>query len=43
MTLEPVIRSKRRLGLKNFDPCTILLNNDLSAGPPGILEELYEQ
>ncbi|WP_374608362.1 glutamate--cysteine ligase [Diaphorobacter nitroreducens] len=43
VTLEPVIRSKRRLGLKNFDPCTILLNNDLSAGAPGILEELYEQ
>ena len=43
LTLEPVIRSKRRLGLKNFDPCTILLNNDLSAGAPGILEELYEQ
>jgi glutamate--cysteine ligase len=29
--LEPVVRSKRRLGLKNFDPCTILLNNELSA------------
>ncbi|BCN40981.1 glutamate--cysteine ligase [Alicycliphilus denitrificans] len=43
VTLEPVIRTKRRLGLKNFDPCTILLNNDLSAGAPGILEELYEQ
>lgn len=41
--LEPVIRSKRRIGLKYFDPCTILLNNDLSAGAPGILEELYEQ
>ena len=43
ITLEPALRSKRRLGLKNFDPCTILLNNDLSAGAPGILEELYEQ
>ena len=43
VTLEPVIRSKRRLGLKDFDPCTILLNNDLSAGVPGILEEIYEQ
>ena len=43
VTLEPVIRSKRRLGLKNFDPCTILLNNDLSAGVPGILEDLHEQ
>jgi glutamate--cysteine ligase len=41
--LEPVIRSKRRLGLKDFDPCTILMNNDLSAGIPGILEDLHEQ
>ena len=41
--LEPVIRSKRRLGVKDFDPCTILLNNDLSAGVPGILEDLHEQ
>ncbi|WP_027996559.1 glutamate--cysteine ligase [Simplicispira psychrophila] len=43
ITLEPVLRSRHRLGLKNFDPCTILLNNDLSAGPPGILEDLHEQ
>lgn len=43
VTLEPVIRSKTRLGLKDFDPCTILLNNDLSAGIPGILEDLHEQ
>nr|WP_315230347.1 glutamate--cysteine ligase [uncultured Albidiferax sp.] len=43
VTLEPVIRTKRRLGLKDFDPCTILLNNSLMAGPPGILEELHEQ
>ena len=41
--LEPVIRGKRRLGVKDFDPCTILLNNDLSAGVPGILEDLHEQ
>jgi glutamate--cysteine ligase len=43
VTLEPVIRSQHRLGLKDFDPCTILLNNDLSAGAPGILEDLHEQ
>ena len=43
ITLEPLIRSKRRLGLKHFDPCTILLNNDLRAGAPGILEDLHEQ
>lgn len=41
--LEPVIRSGKRLGLKDFDPCTILLNNELTKGLPGILEELYEQ
>ncbi len=41
--LEPVVRGKRRLGLKDFDPCAILLNNDLSAGLPGILEEIHEQ
>jgi glutamate--cysteine ligase len=43
VTLEPVIRGKRRLGLKDFDPCTILLNNDLMAGVPGIVEEIFEQ
>src|SRR5665647_1005288 len=43
ITIEPLIRTDRRLGLKDFDPCTILLNNDLSAGIPGILEDLHEQ
>ena len=47
VTLEPVLRKKGggrgRLGLKDFDPCTILLNNDLSAGAPGILEDIHEQ
>ncbi len=43
ITLEPVVRTKGRLGVKDFDPCTILLNNDLRAGVPGILEDLHEQ
>ena len=43
LVLEPLIRTERRLGLKDFDPCTILMNNDLSAGIPGILEDLNEQ
>ena len=43
ITIEPLIRSDRRLGLKDFDPCTILLNNDLSTGIPGMLEDLEEQ
>ncbi|MDO5653178.1 MAG: glutamate--cysteine ligase [Brachymonas sp.] len=41
--LEPVVRTERRIGLKDFDPCTVLVNNDLSAGAPGILEDLHEQ
>ena len=45
MMLEPMVRSHngRRLGLKNFDPCTILLNNDLAAGIPASLQNINEQ
>jgi glutamate--cysteine ligase len=43
LTVEPLLRTRGRLGLKDFDPCTILLNNDLSAGLPPILENLHEQ
>ena len=41
--IEPVLRSNGRIGVTNFDPCTILLNNDLHTGVPGILEDLYQQ
>jgi glutamate--cysteine ligase len=43
LVVEPLLRTRGRLGLKNFDPCTILLNNDLSAGIPKVLENLHEQ
>ncbi len=45
LSLEPLQRSAngRRLGLKNFDPCTILLNHDLSEKIPAILENIHEQ
>ncbi len=43
LTLEPLLRTRGRLGLKNFDPCTILLNNDLSGGVPKVLDNLHEQ
>ena len=45
LVIEPLVRSAngRRIGLKDFDPCTILLNNDLSAGIPTILENIHEQ
>ena len=43
LVLEPLLRNRGRLGLKDFDPCTILLNNDLSAGVPRVLQHLHEQ
>jgi len=43
LVIEPLVRQGRRLGLKGFDPCTILLNNDLSDGVPKMVEHLYEQ
>ena len=43
LTLEPLVRTRRRLGLKDFDPCTILVNNDLVDGAPAVLQDLHEQ
>ena len=43
LTMEPLLRTRGRVGLKDFDPCTILLNNDLSTGVPAVLENLHEQ
>ncbi len=43
LTLEPVQRQRHRVGVRHFDPCTVLMNNDLAAGAPGILEDLYAQ
>jgi glutamate--cysteine ligase len=34
LTIEPIIRQGDRVGLEGFDPCIVLLNNDLSAGVP---------
>lgn len=41
--LEPALRTNGRLLLNDFDPCTILLNNPLRTGVPGILEDLHTQ
>ena len=43
LLLEPLVRTRYRLGLADFDPCAILLNNDLTAGVPDILQGLNEQ
>jgi glutamate--cysteine ligase len=38
--LEPLVRKGAKLGVQGFTPCTVLLNNDLSAGRPAILQDL---
>ncbi|KTC85996.1 MULTISPECIES: glutamate--cysteine ligase [Legionella] len=43
LLIEPLHREKDRIGLDNFDPCMILLNNDLSSGVPQILENLQQR
>jgi glutamate--cysteine ligase len=43
LTLEPLLRQRDRVGLKDFDPCLIVLNNDLSSGTPEILRGLQSQ
>ena len=42
LTLEPVQRRGNRLGVAGFDPCAVLLNNDLSMGVPAILQNLEQ-
>lgn len=43
LTLEPLQRQNGRLGLEGFNPCAVLLNNDLSAGVPAALQGLEQQ
>jgi glutamate--cysteine ligase len=40
--LEPLRRYLNRLGVDDFDPCLVLLNNDLSAGVPDILRNIEQ-
>ncbi len=41
--LEPLIRKKNTITVDGFEPCFILLNNDLSAGIPDILNGLEQK
>lgn len=40
--LEPVTRKDDKIFIDDFEPCLILLNNDLSSGRPAILENLKQ-
>jgi glutamate--cysteine ligase len=42
LSIERLIREENRLRLNDFNPCFILLNNDLSSGVPTILQDLQQ-
>jgi len=42
LLLEPLKRKGNRVLLDGFDPCAVIVNNDLSAGIPAILEGLEQ-
>jgi len=43
LRLEPLIREGDRVGVEDFFPCCVVLNNDLSSGVPEILENLSQR
>jgi glutamate--cysteine ligase len=43
LLLEPIVRKGNRAGLEGFDPCAVLLNNDLSGGIPQILRGIEQR
>lgn len=42
LLLEPVIKVDNKIKLANFEPCLVLLNNDLSAGLPDCLTDIIQ-
>ncbi len=42
LCLHPLIRRQNQVMLSDFEPCLLLLNNDLSSGRPPILEGLSQ-
>jgi glutamate--cysteine ligase len=42
LLLEPLVRKGNRVGVEGFDPCAVLLNNDLSGGIPQILRGIEQ-
>ncbi len=42
LRLEPIQREGDRIRVGDFQPCLVLLNNDLSVGPPPVLVDLAQ-
>ncbi|MDP3706455.1 MAG: glutamate--cysteine ligase [Legionellaceae bacterium] len=43
LLFEPLVRRGNKVGLADFDPCLLLLNNDLSTGVPEILQNVSQR
>jgi glutamate--cysteine ligase len=43
LVIEPVHRDGNKIGLKDFTPCFVMLNNDLSSGVPDILQGIDQR
>jgi len=43
LRIEPLIRKGNSVGLADFNPCMLFLNNDLSAGVPDILNGIHQR
>lgn len=43
LLIEPIERQGDRVGLSNFSPCFLMLNNDLSQGIPEILQGIQQK
>lgn len=43
LVIEPLIRVGERIELKDFSPCLLVLNNDLSTGIPDILKGIEQK
>ena len=42
LRIEPLVRTGSHIGLADFQPCLLLLNNDLSSGLPEVLAEISQ-
>ncbi len=43
LLIEPLQREGNRIGLSDFQPCVIMLNNDLSGGIPEVLQGIEQE
>lgn len=43
ITLEPLLRENDRVGVQDYFPCCIILNNDFSSGVPDILKNTTQR